>query len=198
MAVDKKMALEIITKYMDPSAILISSTGLIGRQAYALKKENHFYMAGSLGLASSIGLGLALTTKRKIFVVEGDGALLLNLGGMATIGCYKPSNLVHIVLDNRAYESSSIYYSHSEYIDFCKLASACGYEYVAEVSSERKLIREIKKMNNLDKLAFLKVRTGFFKDRNLPRPSLDELRELKKLGIMEDLKRLSSGIIFNI
>ena len=180
--IDKKMALEIITKNIDPSAILISSTGLIGRLAYALKKENHFYMAGSLGLASSIGLGLALAGKRKIFVVDGDGALLLNLGGMITIGSYKPSNLVHIVLDNNAYESSGVYYSHSKNIDLCAIASNCGYEYVVEITSKERLIKEIKKLNKMNKLSFLKVKVGFLKDRNLPRPSLEELRGMSKFN----------------
>lgn len=61
----------------------------------------------TLGLCSSIGLGLAIALpKRKVFVFDGDGALWMNLGSLATIGLHQPKNLIHICWDNRQYESS--------------------------------------------------------------------------------------------
>ncbi len=64
----------------------------------------NFYTWGSMGLASSIGLGLALTRPdRRVIVVDGDGSLLMNLGSLATIGSIRPENLVVIVWDNQEY-----------------------------------------------------------------------------------------------
>lgn len=61
----------------------------------------------TLGLCSSIGLGIAIALpKRKVFIFDGDGALWMNLGSLATIGLHQPKNLIHICWDNRQYESS--------------------------------------------------------------------------------------------
>ncbi|MBN1555742.1 MAG: sulfopyruvate decarboxylase subunit beta [Phycisphaerae bacterium] len=69
----------------------------------------NFYMLGSLGLASSIGLGVALgreKTKGKIVVIDGDGGVLMNLGSLATIGRYCPENLIVVIVDNQSYGST--------------------------------------------------------------------------------------------
>ena len=72
-----------------------------------MTKKQIFYMIGSMGLASSIGLGIALSKpKKKIFVFDGDGNILMNLGSLATIGKANPKNLIHIVFDNSIHESN--------------------------------------------------------------------------------------------
>jgi sulfopyruvate decarboxylase subunit beta len=63
-------------------------------------------MLGSMGLASSIGLGLALSTEKKIVVIEGDGSALMNFGALATIGATQPKNYVLVIIDNGAYGST--------------------------------------------------------------------------------------------
>jgi thiamine pyrophosphate-dependent acetolactate synthase large subunit-like protein len=83
----------------------------LGHPAYDLfaagDRPAHFYTWGSMGLASSIGLGLALAQpERQIFVVDGDGSLLMNLGSLATIGWTRPANLVLVVLDNERYATT--------------------------------------------------------------------------------------------
>jgi thiamine pyrophosphate-dependent acetolactate synthase large subunit-like protein len=80
----------------------------LGHPAYDLfaagDRPANFYTWGSMGLASSIGLGLALARPElRVFVVDGDGSLLMNLGSLATIGWTRPSNLVLIVWDNQVY-----------------------------------------------------------------------------------------------
>ena len=80
----------------------------LGHPAYDLfaagDRPANFYTWGSMGLASSIGLGLALARPElRIFVVDGDGSLLMNLGSLATIGWTRPANLVLIVWDNELY-----------------------------------------------------------------------------------------------
>ena len=64
-----------------------------------------FYVAGAMGYASSVGLGLALAQpKRKVVILDGDGSLLMNLGTLVTIAAVQPDNLIHFVLENQLYE----------------------------------------------------------------------------------------------
>jgi thiamine pyrophosphate-dependent acetolactate synthase large subunit-like protein len=83
----------------------------LGHPAYDLfaagDRPANFYTWGSMGLASSIGLGLALAIPHKrVYVLDGDGSLLMNLGSLATIGWQRPSNLILIVLDNGKYATT--------------------------------------------------------------------------------------------
>jgi thiamine pyrophosphate-dependent acetolactate synthase large subunit-like protein len=83
----------------------------LGHPAYDLfaagDRPQNFYTWGSMGLASSIGLGLALACPdQRVFVLDGDGSLLMNLGSLATIGLFGPSNLVVIVMDNEEYATT--------------------------------------------------------------------------------------------
>ena len=87
---------------------IISANGFISRELFnAYEKNSNFYMIGSMGLASSIGLGVSLKNPKKlIYVFDGDGNILMNLGSMTTIGKLKPKNLVHIIFDNQIHEST--------------------------------------------------------------------------------------------
>ena len=87
---------------------IISANGFISRDLFNVNdKESNFYMIGSMGLASSIALGVAMkNTKKLIFVFDGDGNILMNLGSLVTIGSIKPKNLVHIIFDNGSHEST--------------------------------------------------------------------------------------------
>jgi sulfopyruvate decarboxylase subunit beta len=83
----------------------------LGHPAYdlfvAADRPQNFYTWGSMGVASSIGLGLALARpEARVFVVDGDGSLLMNLGSLATIGLLQPSNLVLVVMDNHEYATT--------------------------------------------------------------------------------------------
>jgi thiamine pyrophosphate-dependent acetolactate synthase large subunit-like protein len=83
----------------------------LGHPAYDLfaagDRPANFYTWGSMGLASSVGLGLALARPaQQVFVIDGDGSLLMNLGSLATIGWTRPANLVLVVLDNERYATT--------------------------------------------------------------------------------------------
>src|SRR4051795_3209725 len=83
----------------------------LGHPAYdlyaAADRPRNFYTWGSMGIASSIGLGLALArTDLRVIVLDGDGSLLMNLGSLATIGLVRPANLVLVVMDNEEYATT--------------------------------------------------------------------------------------------
>ena len=80
-------------------------------------------MIGSMGLASSIGLGIALKKpKKRIFVFDGDGNILMNLSSLVTIGSLQPKNLIHVIFDNNVHESTGGQPTYSNQIDISKIA----------------------------------------------------------------------------
>ena len=108
---------------------VVSANGFISRDVFTAKdKKTNFYMIGSMGLASSIGLGIALKKPRKkIFVFDGDGNILMNLGSLVTIGSLQPNNLVHIIFDNKIHESTGGQPTFAEKIDISKIAKMTNY-----------------------------------------------------------------------
>jgi phosphonopyruvate decarboxylase len=80
-----------------------------------------------MGCASAIALGVALATGRQVAVLDGDGAALMRLGNLATIGARAPAGLVHVVLDNGVHDSTGGQATVSPVVDFARLALACGY-----------------------------------------------------------------------
>src|SRR5262249_34928766 len=96
--------LAAVQKATRPSDGIVATTGFTGRELYALDdRANQLYMVGSMGCASSFGLGLAWAQpKKRVIVVDGDGAVLMRMGALATLGFERPANLLHILLDNEA------------------------------------------------------------------------------------------------
>ncbi len=96
---NRKEAIEVMIEYIKDDPI-ISANGFISRELFNVyEKKSNFYMIGSMGLASSIGLGVALKNPKKlIYVFDGDGNILMNLGSITTIGKLKPKNIIYINL----------------------------------------------------------------------------------------------------
>tara|TARA_B100000029_G_scaffold463479_1_gene496807 strand:+ start:4204 stop:4755 length:552 start_codon:yes stop_codon:yes gene_type:complete len=155
---NRKDAIKIISKYVKDEPI-ISANGFISRELFnTYEKESNFYMIGSMGLASSIGLGISLKNPKKtIYVFDGDGNILMNLGSMTTIGKLKPKNLVHIIFDNQVHESTGGQTTNSKNIDLEKIAQSTNYTtFVAKEKKELECI--FKKIKFLDGPIFIKIR----------------------------------------
>jgi sulfopyruvate decarboxylase subunit beta len=82
--------------------VVVTIMGAVAAELYSLgHRANFFYLEHAMGLASSIGLGIALAQpERKVVVIDGDGSVLMNLGGLTTLGRARPRNLVHVIFDN--------------------------------------------------------------------------------------------------
>jgi phosphonopyruvate decarboxylase len=120
--------LERVLAAAPPDAALIATTGKCGRELFTLAdRPQHFYQVGAMGTASALGLGVALHAARPVVVLDGDGAALMKLGNLATIGTCAPRNLVHVVLDNAAHDSTGGQATVSPNVDFAAVALACGY-----------------------------------------------------------------------
>lgn len=98
-------------------------------------RPENFYMWGAMGSVSSVGLGLALARPDlRVIVLDGDGSLLMNLGSLATISTLRPANLVHIVFDNRMYETTGGQATHTaKGVNLAAIARGAGLSQVREV-----------------------------------------------------------------
>ena len=163
----------IVDRSPEASSVVIATTGYTGRELCALAdRPNQLYMVGSMGCASSLGLGVALQAPgREVIVVDGDGAALMRMGNFATVGAYGGDNLTHIVLDDEAYDSTGAQRTVSAGVDFGAVAAACGYRSVVSGDDVR-LIDELCGSRALPgpRLLHLKTRPGTVP--NLPRPAL--------------------------
>ncbi len=129
-------ALERLLGVVPEQAAIIATTGKCGRELFTLAdRPQHLYQVGSMGCASAMGLGVALNVKRPVVVLDGDGAALMKLGNLATIGAYAPENLVHILLDNGTHDSTGGQATVSANVDFAQVALACGYAAAAVCDS---------------------------------------------------------------
>tara|TARA_B110000438_G_scaffold203464_1_gene195198 strand:- start:266 stop:823 length:558 start_codon:yes stop_codon:yes gene_type:complete len=142
-------SIEIICQEIK-NEIIISANGFLSRDLFnTIEKPSNFYMLGSMGLASSIGLGLAIKNpKKKIFVFDGDGNILMNLGSLTTIGNLKPKNLIHVIFDNNSHESTGGQPTSSNNIHIEKIAKVVGYN-IFKIKNKKELIKVIKKIKNI-------------------------------------------------
>jgi phosphonopyruvate decarboxylase len=164
------------------NAVLIATTGYTGRELYALAdRPNHLYMVGSMGCASSLGLGLALARPDlHVVVLDGDGAALMRMGNLATLGAYGGANLTHLVLDNEAHDSTGAQSTVSAGIDFAGIAESCGYGVTAAGDHLGVIEAPVAaEAHGRARLAQIKIRTGTRED--LPRPALSPTQVLDRL-----------------
>jgi sulfopyruvate decarboxylase subunit beta len=119
--------------------LVVTIMGACAQELYDLGHcDNFFYLEHAMGLASSIGLGLALSLPHeKIVVMDGDGSVLMNLGSLATLARYRPRNLVHLIFDNGSLLSTGGFATHttSGLTDLAAVARGCGCPNVALVST---------------------------------------------------------------
>lgn len=116
--------------------VCIFTTGFTSRIAFSLRdRKANFYVLGSMGLVSSLGLGISLNTEKRVFVFDGDGSLLMNLGIMPVIAKCSPKNLFHCLLDNRSYSSTGNQPTVSAQMDWVGAARNAGYKGAFCISS---------------------------------------------------------------
>jgi thiamine pyrophosphate-dependent acetolactate synthase large subunit-like protein len=117
--------------------VCVHANGYISRAGYAARDTDRcFYMIGSMGLASSIGLGLALAEPAKrVLVLDGDGNVLMNTGTLCTIAAAAPPNLRHVCFDNGAHASTGGQRTITDRIHLDDLARAAGYRSVVRVDT---------------------------------------------------------------
>ncbi len=122
--------------------IVVTIMGAVAAELYTLgHRHNFFYLEHAMGLASSMGLGIALSIpQHKVIVIDGDGSLLMNLGTLSTMARYKPENLLHIVFDNESLLSVGGFPTATATgTDLAGIAKASGIPTVVEADTVEQL-----------------------------------------------------------
>jgi phosphonopyruvate decarboxylase len=174
-------ALQAVQNAAASTDAIVATTGYTGRELYALEdRASQLYMVGSMGCASSFGLGLALAQpKRRVIVLDGDGAALMRLGALASLGFERPSNLLHILLDNELHESTGGQSTVSHSVDSGAVAAACGYPRVLRATSAEALGAIVAEKTT--ELTFVHVKTKPGAPDNLPRPTVTPVQVRERM-----------------
>lgn len=195
---DNKMIREEIIKHIvkvsgeDP---IISTTGKASRELFETRVANgqshkyDFLTVGSMGHSSSVALGVALNKPdQRIWCIDGDGAVLMHMGSMAVLGANKPSNMIHVVINNGAHETVGGMPTVAESIDLVAIAKACGYPSAVSVDSFESLDSELEDAKLRNELSLIEVKCSIGARDDLGRPTTTALEN--KENFMEYLKTL--------
>ena len=157
---------------------VVSTTGKASRELFEIREANKqghrydFLTVGSMGHCSSIALEIALQKKdRKIWCIDGDGAVLMHMGAMALIGANRPANLVHVVIDNGAHATVGGMPTVSPRIDLVAIARGCGYPQAVRVSDFESLDAALKAARDSKELFLIVAEAAIGARENLGRPT---------------------------
>lgn len=184
----RERVLEIVGQNAPKKAVFVGTTGFTSRELFEIREKNgqthatDFYTVGCMGHASSIGIGLAAAQPhRPCYVCDGDGATLMHMSGMATVGSRGFPNYNHILINNHAHESTGAQPTGSANIDFNGIAKACGYRNVQTATTEEELYSALQTMDPLNGPNFLEVKTRPGARKELGRPTSTPLQNKKEL-----------------
>ncbi len=189
-SVIREALLELIIKNSKKSDVLITTTGKTSRELYEIRErlgQDHssdFLTVGSMGCAASIALGVAMQQKnRRVILIDGDGACLMRMEALATIGAQQPENLFHILVDNNAYESTGSQQTLSNKVDFSAIATACNYPNSTTVDTLTDFEKAFGKFNKGPNM--LVVKSFPYSRSDLGRPKTTPIEN--KMAFMEQL-----------
>lgn len=180
LAMSREEAIQAVVDRVPKDALVVATTGMISRELYEYRvskaegNQRDFLTVGSMGHASQIALAIALQKPdRPIFCFDGDGAVLMHMGGLATIGSLVPRNLVHVVFNNGAHDSVGGQPTLGFAIRMDQVAQACGYARVAVVEGLTELAAELEACGVAQGPCYLeiRVRKGARKDLGRPKSS---------------------------
>jgi len=178
---DNKMVREEIIEHIatvSDTDVVVSTTGKASRELFEIRERrgqthgSDFLTVGSMGHSSSIALAIARQKPdRKVWIIDGDGALLMHMGSMALLGANAPKNVVHVVINNGAHETVGGMPTVAEKIDLCKIADGCGYPNFISVDSFEALDEALRAAKGRDELSFIEVKCSIGARDDLGRPT---------------------------
>ena len=190
----REEAIEIIINELNEDDVVVSTTGVTSRELFEYREkksqshEKDFLTVGGMGHASQIALGISIFKKnRTVFCIDGDGALIMHMGGLAINAHNAAGNFKHIVMNNSAHDSVGGQPTVGNKIDLTGIAVSLGYSWSKKVSTKNEIInamKEIRKING-PALLELQVKKGFRAD--LGRPTVSPIENKK--SFMKFLKK---------
>lgn len=187
---------EIIRKIVAVSGedAIVSTTGKASRELFEIREANgqshgyDFLTVGSMGHSSSIALGIALQKpEKKVWIIDGDGAVLMHMGSMALLGTNAPKNVVHVVINNGAHETVGGMPTVAKEIDLVKIAEGCGYGKAVCVSDFEALEAALKDAKEFEGLSLIEVKCAIGARDDLGRPTTTAKENKERF--MEQLRK---------
>ncbi len=172
----REEAIGEILKSLDPSDYVVSTTGKISREVYEQsdivlgQHKQHFLTVGGMGHASMIALGIAKNTDKKVYCIDGDGAVLMHMGGLAFIGAQQPENFVHVCINNDSHESVGGMPTGAVGQNYSVIAADCGYKKVYCVEKADELETVLAEVRNVAGPVFVEIKTALKCRDDLGRP----------------------------
>ncbi|MBL8039447.1 MAG: phosphonopyruvate decarboxylase [Nitrospira sp.] len=176
-ALSREEAIQQVVDVLDERDVVVSTTGMPSRELYEYRRKRgdghhrDFLTVGGMGHASQIALGIALQeSERSVYCLDGDGALLMHMGGVALAGTLKLNNFKHIVLNNGAHDSVGGQPTVALDIDILSIARAAGYERATRARTQSELQTCLQELKGLPgpSLLEIQVRCGARKDLGRP------------------------------
>ena len=173
----REKAIEHIVSFTGDCPI-VSTTGKASRELFEIREKNNqnhdrdFLTVGSMGHSSSIALGIAKTNKdRKVWIIDGDGAVLMHMGAMAVLGASNAENIVHIVINNGAHETVGGMPTVMSNVNLCLIGEACGYKECVKVNTYEALDNELERLSNMVGPVLLEIECALGAREDLGRPT---------------------------
>lgn len=188
--ISRESALEKII-YFFGEDLVISTTGKASREIFEIRKKNgqnqqDFLTVGSMGHASSIALGISISSpKKSVICIDGDGSALMHMGAMAIAGTQKNIDFTHIILNNAAHDSVGGQSTVADQIDFGLIARACGYVYYKKAQCLQSLEASLLKIKNIKGVKMLEITISKGSRKDLGRP--DSTPEENKKNFMKKI-----------
>ncbi len=173
----REIVLEEILKRIKKNTRIISTTGFTSRELYQIRKNKNifnskdFYMVGGMGHSITVSLGVALNSKKEIICIDGDGSILMHLGGMGLAGVFGTKNLKHIILNNSSHESVGGQPTIGNKIDFLRLSKSLGYKKFYTANNEKKLKLNLTKFINSNGPSLFEIKIKSLSMKKLIRPN---------------------------
>ena len=167
-------------------AVYVCTTGKLSREVFEIREqrgEGHgqdFLTVGSMGHSLMIAYGIALAKpEKKVYCLDGDGAVLMHMGSLAVVGVHQPKNLVHVVINNGAHETVGGLPAVSTKLDLYKTAQTSGYNQVCQVSTAEELSTALKAIH--DGPSFIEVMCNLDSRKDLGRPTTTPIQNKNDL-----------------
>jgi phosphonopyruvate decarboxylase len=174
----REEAIAIVADGIESQAVIVATTGKAARELYEHRTargqstERDFLIVGSMGHASQIALGLAMAdAERPVWVLDGDGALIMHMGSLTVIGQHAPPNLHHVLLNNGVHDSVGGQPTPTRNADLVAIASAAGYVRSGTAMNKNELVTAVHGMSGTTGPSFLEVRVAPGARADLGRPS---------------------------
>jgi phosphonopyruvate decarboxylase len=174
----REKAINLIIDNLDKQDVVVSTTGMISRELFESrtqknqKHETDFLTVGSMGHASQIALGIAISNpKKQVFCLDGDGSVIMHMGSLGIIGSKQLKNFKHIILNNESHDSVGGQPTVGNIINFVSLAKSCNYKNSFKVLTEIELNKKMLKLKSEDGPILLEIMVNRGNRKDLGRPT---------------------------